>query len=146
MPTSKTQNALYASQSLHATRIPAALPLSLLTKKKTVPGPMATILTAPRTILFVTGGIVSPIVSKTQHLQFDFSTELRRGWLVSPVSACTETRLRRSLFHRSLNKSAYLPCSSFGTTSDTSPNFVFSGSVLSTATMRNRSGLPALSS
>jgi hypothetical protein len=46
----------------------------------------------------------------------------------------------------SLNESAYLQSSSSGSTSATSPNFVFSGSELSTPTMRNCSGLPARSS
>jgi hypothetical protein len=45
-----------------------------------------------------------------------------------------------------LNEAAYLPSSSFGNTSATSPNFVFSGSVASIPTMRNCSGFPARSS
>jgi hypothetical protein len=45
-----------------------------------------------------------------------------------------------------VNEVAYFPSSSFGSTSATSPNFVFPFSVLSTPTILNCSGIPARSS
>jgi hypothetical protein len=49
-------------------------------------------------------------------------------------------------FVHPVNEVAYFASSSFGSTSATSPNFVFPFSVLSTPTILNCSGIPARSS